>query len=370
MIADTRGLQVDGLVADGQRDLVGGVGQRLVVADEGPGQDGDRTGEHALDRLVGQRLRVGDPFDRHRGRARDVAEEDRRAHTAGAVGLDPPVLRGGESVELFGEVLHHVVAFRFAVHEHVEPELLLQRDDVGDLVPHPRSRTRLGRSRRCAVPRGPCGSPGSAGTTRWWWWAARAGAADPAGGPAVLGGSRDGRRCPARPAGHACGRRESRIGCGDAPRPRVRRSSAATASRPAFSPVASTTSVIFSAPNASQVRSASSSSVSASSEYGTCSSEHDVETATGLRLPSSVARVPVPRPDRSRQTLRPSTTPATKSLSASSGTAATACSPPATRSSRCLRQGCWQGRAARRSTHRSRSRRKSQAGARSPPSAV
>ena len=31
---------------------------RLIVAHEGPVEDGDRPGEHALHRLVGQRLRV------------------------------------------------------------------------------------------------------------------------------------------------------------------------------------------------------------------------------------------------------------------------------------------------------------------------
>ena len=40
------------------------------------------------------------------------------------------------------------------------------------------------------------------------------------------------------------------------------------------------TSATFSVPNASQLRSVSSRSVSGSSEYGTCSVEHDVDTAT------------------------------------------------------------------------------------------
>jgi hypothetical protein len=65
-------------------------------------------------------LRVGDPVDGHRVAARDVPVEDRWPHATGSIGLHPAVLRGEEPVELLGEVLHHVVAFRLAVHQHVE----------------------------------------------------------------------------------------------------------------------------------------------------------------------------------------------------------------------------------------------------------
>ena len=40
----------------------------------------------------------------------------------------------GEAVQLLAEVLHHVVALVLAVHQHVEPELLLQADDVAGAV--------------------------------------------------------------------------------------------------------------------------------------------------------------------------------------------------------------------------------------------
>ena len=84
----------------------------------------------------------------------------------------------------------------------------------------------------------------------------------------------------------------------------------------------------FSAPNASQLRNASSRPVSGSSEYGTCSVEHDVETATLAAEPSRVASLPSAASRSVRQMLRPSTTPATSVLLASSGTAATAVLPP------------------------------------------
>ncbi len=76
-------------------------------------------------------------------------------------------------------------------------------------------------------------------------------------------------------------------------------SSEATASRPMRSAVDKvTTSATFSVPNASHARSDSSRLDSASMVYGTCSNEHDDDTATEPVEPSSVARVPGPSPDR------------------------------------------------------------------------
>ena len=43
---------------------------------------------------------------------------------------------GGVPVEVLGEVLHHVVALGLAVHQHVQADLFLQRDDPVDLGPH------------------------------------------------------------------------------------------------------------------------------------------------------------------------------------------------------------------------------------------
>ena len=49
---DAGGLEVGDLVAQGEADLVGGVAERLVVADERPREDRHRAGEHALDGLA------------------------------------------------------------------------------------------------------------------------------------------------------------------------------------------------------------------------------------------------------------------------------------------------------------------------------
>jgi len=44
----------------------------------------------------------------------------------------------GEPGQVLGEVLHHVVAFRLAVDQHVQADVLLQRNHAVDLGPHDR----------------------------------------------------------------------------------------------------------------------------------------------------------------------------------------------------------------------------------------
>src|SRR5437667_1789239 len=77
-----RRLEIEHLVADRQRDLFGRFRARLVVADERPLQDRHRPGQHPFHRTLCQRLGVLAPAHRHRPRARDVAEDDRRLHVA------------------------------------------------------------------------------------------------------------------------------------------------------------------------------------------------------------------------------------------------------------------------------------------------
>ena len=120
--AGAGGFEIGDLVADRQRDLPAGFAARNIVAHERPVQDGHRPREHRLHRLFGQRLRILPPFDRHRLRARHVAEQDRRADAARAVGLHPAVLGEGEACKLLAEILHHVVAFELAMHQHVEAD--------------------------------------------------------------------------------------------------------------------------------------------------------------------------------------------------------------------------------------------------------
>ena len=123
--ADAGGLEVLDLVTQGQRHLVGGVTEGLVVAHKAPGEDRDGAGEHALDGGVGEGLGERRPFDRDGFRARDIPPQDGGACAAAAVTLHPAVGGDGEPVEVLGEVLHHVVTLGFAVHEHIEADVLL-----------------------------------------------------------------------------------------------------------------------------------------------------------------------------------------------------------------------------------------------------
>mmetsp|Transcript_39616 Transcript_39616/g.69194 ORF Transcript_39616/g.69194 Transcript_39616/m.69194 type:complete len:462 (-) Transcript_39616:376-1761(-) len=134
--ANTGLLKVQYLLADGQRELLARRRARLVVAHEGPVQYRHRAGQHALHGLLGERLGIGDPLHRHRLRAADVAEQDRRLDAARAVGLHPTELAEGVAVELLPEVFDHVVTLGLAVHQHVQFQLFLLAHAALDLGPH------------------------------------------------------------------------------------------------------------------------------------------------------------------------------------------------------------------------------------------
>ena len=126
--ADTRFLEIERFIPDRESDLLTGDRARLIVPHEGPLKNGDGACQHALHGPLGQRLRIGGPFDGHRLRARDVAEDHRRFHVARAVRLHPPVLREREAGELLAEILDHVIALELAVDEHVDIQLFLDTD--------------------------------------------------------------------------------------------------------------------------------------------------------------------------------------------------------------------------------------------------
>ncbi|MNN28388.1 hypothetical protein D3C81_1419540 [compost metagenome] len=134
--ADAGRFQVGHLVADGQGDLQRRGGARLVVAHERPLQDRHRTRQHTLYRFMRQALRVHRPGHRHGGRALHVAIDDGRLDAARAVRLHPAVTREDKTVQLLAEVFDHVVAFRFAMHEHVQAQRFLAAHGVGDFGAH------------------------------------------------------------------------------------------------------------------------------------------------------------------------------------------------------------------------------------------
>ena len=108
-------------------------------------------------------------------RPRDVAVEDRRLHAARAVGLHPAVLGEREPAQPLAEVLDHVVALGLAVHEHVEADVLLVGDHLGDRALQEALVVGRGLRARAARISGVCGnepivvvgSSGSASRARW-----------------------------------------------------------------------------------------------------------------------------------------------------------------------------------------------------------
>ena len=128
--------EVADLITQGQGHLVGGVSEGLVVAHEAPGEHRYWAGEHALDGLVGEALRHLVPFHGHRLWAVHIAVDDWWADAAGAIALHPRVVSGEVAFQLLAEVLHHVVALRLAVDEHVEPQCFLAADHVANFVDH------------------------------------------------------------------------------------------------------------------------------------------------------------------------------------------------------------------------------------------
>ena len=89
----------------------------------------------SLDRFFRQRLRKNGVIDRQRTGAGDIIPDNRRLDAARAIGLYPAVRCNDKAFKPFPEKLHHIVAFKFTVNEHVQPERLLLPDAISDLFP-------------------------------------------------------------------------------------------------------------------------------------------------------------------------------------------------------------------------------------------
>ena len=118
-------LQVANLITDGEGYLLAGERTGLVISYKRPFEDGYRTGEHSLHRQLGARLCEGAPIHGHRLLALHVAIDYWWFHAAGTVALNPSVLGEGKACQLLAEILHHVVALKLAVHQHIQSNLLL-----------------------------------------------------------------------------------------------------------------------------------------------------------------------------------------------------------------------------------------------------
>ena len=129
-------LEIGDLVAQSQTDLISNLSQRQIIAREGPGDDGDRTSQHALNRVISQRLRVTCPFNSHCVRTDNIPPQDRRTCASRTIRLDPAVLRCSETFKLFSKVLNHIVTLCFAVDQNIQTEVFLKANHRFNLFTH------------------------------------------------------------------------------------------------------------------------------------------------------------------------------------------------------------------------------------------
>ena len=68
-------------------------------------------------------------------RTGDIAVDDRWANVPRTEALHPAMAGESETLQLFAKILHHVVALKLAVNEHVNADLLLEADGTFNLSP-------------------------------------------------------------------------------------------------------------------------------------------------------------------------------------------------------------------------------------------
>ena len=126
--------EVQNFVADGEANLLSLRLERNIFTRERPVENRYRTRKHALHRLLGAALCENGPFNRNRSAAAHVAPNDRRLHATGTVALHPSILREHKAVNLGTEIFHHVITFKFTMHNHIEANFFLQLDAFCNLL--------------------------------------------------------------------------------------------------------------------------------------------------------------------------------------------------------------------------------------------
>ena len=131
---DTSLFQIHHFIAEGEGELLGLELTRDIGTGEGPVEDGNWAGQHSLHGFLRNALSVAAPLHGDRVGAADVGDNDGRADISRTVALDPTVLGEDKPIEVFTEVLNHVVPLRFTVDEEIKTNPLLEGYDVLDLL--------------------------------------------------------------------------------------------------------------------------------------------------------------------------------------------------------------------------------------------
>ena len=131
---NTSFLQIQHLIAESEGELFGLKLTRNIGTREGPVEYGDRAGQHSLHWFLRNTLSIATPLDGNRLGTANVGHNDGWTDISRAVTLNPGILGEDKSIEMFTEVLNHVVPLRFTVNEEIKTDPLLEGDDIFDLL--------------------------------------------------------------------------------------------------------------------------------------------------------------------------------------------------------------------------------------------
>ena len=127
-------LEINDLVTESESELLALNLTRDIGTREGPVEDGDGSSKHTLHGLLGNALGVLRPLNGDGAGTADIGGDDGGTDVTRTVALYPTVLGESETVELFTEVLNHVVTLGFTVDEQVQADVLLGTDDALNLL--------------------------------------------------------------------------------------------------------------------------------------------------------------------------------------------------------------------------------------------
>lgn len=131
---DASRLKVNNLIAESEGKLLSLDGLVDVITRERPSQASDGSSKHTLHGLLGDGGSILGLLDGHRGRARDITDNDGRSDTARAIRLDPALGGEGIAVKTLTKVLHHVVTLWLTVDVNVKLKLVLDLDNILNLL--------------------------------------------------------------------------------------------------------------------------------------------------------------------------------------------------------------------------------------------
>ena len=127
-------LEIDDLVTESESELLALNLTRDIGTREGPVEDGDGSSKHTLHGLLGNALGVLRPLNGDGAGTADIGGDDGGTDVTRTVALYPTVLSESETVELFTEVLDHVVTLGFTVHKEIKADLLLEANSLLDFL--------------------------------------------------------------------------------------------------------------------------------------------------------------------------------------------------------------------------------------------